>query len=59
MSPPRPRTPNPRVKNPCPFCYGWGFFMVSFDPDVDMDCPECINGERRSDDGNRSAQSHR
>lgn len=41
--------PNPNVKNPCPSCQGWAFFMVSRDPDRDADCTVCDNGERRKE----------
>ncbi len=46
--------PNPNVKNPCPSCQGWAFFMVSRDPDRDADCTVCDNGERRKEGANMS-----
>lgn len=42
--------PNPNVKNPCPDCSGWGFRMVSRDPDIDQECPWCRgHGEQRNE----------
>lgn len=38
---------NPDAKNPCRICRGWGFYMVTKDPDIDSECPDCDFGERR------------
>lgn len=26
----------------CPYCNGHGWLQLSFDPDVDIDCPMCV-----------------
>lgn len=32
---------NPRVRDACPICRGWGFYSTSKDPDEEADCLAC------------------